>query len=155
MVGCGMADAPRTRSERKADVLKKLNAKVVDTWVATSDDSGPYLVPLTMAWFEGRIVLATDQSAPTARNIITQGKARLALGHTRDVVMIDARLERTVPVARADAVGSAYAAQNDWDPRTAGDTYIFLILVPDRIQAWREVNEIPDRTVMRGGAWLI
>jgi hypothetical protein len=51
-------------------------------------------------------------------------------------------------------VGDAYVAQNDWDPRTAGDAYIFLVLRPDRIQAWREVNEIPDRTLMRNGTWL-
>jgi hypothetical protein len=150
-----MADPPRTKAQRKADVLAKLSAEVADTWVATADASWPYLVPLTMAWSGGRIVLATDQGTPTARNIVASGQARLALGHTRDVVMVDARWERTIPVAHPDPVGDAYAAQNDWDPRTAGDGYIFLILRPDRVQAWREVNEIPDRTLMRGGIWLI
>jgi hypothetical protein len=48
----------------------------------------------------------------------------------------------------------AYAAQSDWDPRTAGATYVFLVLRPDRIQAWREVDEVPGRTVMRDGTWL-
>jgi hypothetical protein len=150
-----VADAPRTRTQRKADVLAKLRAQVADTWVATADGDAPHLVPLTMAWFDDRIVLATDQGTPTARNIVANGRARLALGHTRDVVMIDARWERTVPVAHSAAVGDAYAEQNDWDPRTAGDTYVFLILRPDRIQAWREVDEIPDRTVMHDGTWLI
>ena len=150
-----MADEPRTKAQRKADVLGKLTKKVADAWVATADDNGPYLVPLTMAWIDRRIVLATDSSTPTARNLVARGMVRLALGHTRDVVMIDARLERTIPVAHAGPIGDAYAAQNDWDPRTAGDTYVFLILRPDRIQAWREVNEIPDRTLMRAGTWLI
>ena len=155
VVGCGMVDEPRTKAQRKADVLAKLSAKVADTWVATADAHQPYLVPLTMAWLGGRIVLATDQGTPTARNILAHGKARLAVGRTRDVVMIDARLERTIPVADPGPVGDAYAAQSDWDPRTAGDTYIFLVLRPERIQAWREANEIPDRTVMRDGTWLV
>jgi hypothetical protein len=60
-------------------------------------------------------------------------------------------MEHTLPVAHTGPVGDAYVAQNDWDPRTAGDAYIFLVLRPDRIQAWREVNEIPDRTLMRNG----
>ncbi|MET8147962.1 pyridoxamine 5'-phosphate oxidase family protein [Actinoplanes sp. NPDC049668] len=149
-----MADEPRTSERRKADVLEKLSARVADTWVATSDGDGPYLVPLTMAWFDDRIVLATARDSPTARNLVARGDARLALGHTRDVVMIDASLERTIPVADAGAVGDAYAAQSDWDPRTAGDSYVFLVLVPARVQAWREVNEIPGRTLMRDGAWL-
>jgi hypothetical protein len=29
--------------------------------------------------------------------------------------------------------------------------YRFLVLRPVRIQAWREVNELPGRTLMRGG----
>jgi hypothetical protein len=154
MTGEQRPNEPRTKAQRKADVLAKLSADVADAWVATADGDEPYLVPLTMAWSGDRIVLATDRSTPTARNILAHGKARLALGGTRDVVMIDACLERTIPVADAGPVGDAYAAQNDWDPRTAGDAYLFLVLRPDRIQAWREVNEIPDRTVMRDGAWL-
>jgi hypothetical protein len=31
----------------------------------------------------------------------------------------------------------------------------FLVLRPLRIQAWREVNELSDRALMRGGGWLI
>ena len=150
-----MADEPRTTAQRKADVLAKLQADVADTWVATAGADGPHLVPLTMAWFTDRLVLATDRGTPTARNIAANGTARLALGHTRDVVMIDARWQDTVPVADAGPVGDAYAARSDWDPRSAGDDYVFLILRPDRIQAWREANEIPGRTVMRDGTWLI
>jgi hypothetical protein len=144
-------------------VLAKLSAPVADAWVATAtatatataDAGQPCLVPLTAAWFEERIVLATDRGTPTARNLAGRGTARLAFGGTRDVVLIDVRLERTVPVADAGPIGEAYVAQNDWDPRTAGDTYVFLILRPVRIQAWREVDEIPGRTLMRDGAWLI
>jgi pyridoxamine 5'-phosphate oxidase-like protein len=146
---------PRGPAERKADVLAKLAAEVADVWVATSDGSEPYLVPLTAAWHNEQIVLATDRSTPTARNLAAHGTARLAFGDTRDVVLIDATLNDTIAVAESGALGEAYATQNDWDPRTAGDTYVFLTLRPQRIQAWRSVQEIPGRTLMRAGTWLI
>ncbi len=31
---------------------------------------------------------------------------------------------------------------------------VYLRLTPQRIQAWREVNELRGRHVMRGGAWV-
>ena len=44
--------------------------------------------------------------------------------------------------------------QAGWDPRNSGDQMRFLVLRPQRIQAWREVNELPGRTLMREGAWI-
>jgi hypothetical protein len=32
---------------------------------------------------------------------------------------------------------------------------VFLLLRPERIQAWREANEIAGRAVMQAGAWLV
>jgi hypothetical protein len=32
---------------------------------------------------------------------------------------------------------------------------VFQVLRPRRIQAWRESNEIPGRTLMRDGTWLV
>ncbi|WP_250030502.1 pyridoxamine 5'-phosphate oxidase family protein [Paractinoplanes maris] len=150
-----MAHDTRSKQERKADVLARLGSAVVDAWVATAGDGEPYLVPLTLAWLDDRILLATSKTSPTARNLTARGRARIGLGPTRDVVLIDAVLERTIPVTEAPAEGAAYAAQNDWDPRTAGDSYVFLALRPERVQAWREENEIPDRLLMRDGTWLI
>ena len=146
---------PRPPAARKADVLAKLTAAVPDVWVATAAADVPYLVPLTLAWLRERIVLATNATSRTATNIAATGTARLALGTTRDVVMIDAKLEETCPVAEAPAwVADGYANSTDWDPRQAGGTYLYLLLRPDRIQAWREVNEIADRMLMRDGTWL-
>jgi hypothetical protein len=67
-------------------------------------------------------------------------------------------LDRVVDVAGDaaggdEALGAAYVAQADWDPRGSAG-YVFLVLRPVRVQAWREVNEIPGRTLMRDGAWL-
>jgi hypothetical protein len=86
--------------------------------------------------------------------VAVSGTARLAVGLTRDVVMIDAVLERVVDVTSDDALGEAYAAQADWDPREDSG-YAFVVLRPVRVQAWREANELPGRTLMRDGTWLV
>jgi hypothetical protein len=149
------AEPPRDRARRKADTLAKLAGPAADAWVATTAGDLPYLVPLTLAWLRERIVLATESRSRTARAITTTGTARLALGGTRDVVMIDAVLESAIAVGEApEWLAEGYAERADWDPRTAGDGYAFLVLRPERIQAWREANEISGRTLMRDGRWL-
>jgi hypothetical protein len=111
-------------------------------------------VPLSYAWTGEELVLAVEESALTARNIRGSGRARLALGGSRDVVMVDARLETVVPVHEAaDSIGERYATQADWDPRQSHGDLTYLLLRPQRIQVWREANEIADRTVMRDGLW--
>jgi len=147
--------APRDRETRKLDTLNMLTTPAIDIWVATAAaPSEPHLVPLSLAWIDERVVIALEASSPTARNLSASGVARLAVGRTRDVVMIDAVLDRTVDVAADEALGAAYVAQADWDPRGLTG-YVFLVLRPVRIQAWRESNEIPGRTLMRDGAWLV
>ncbi|UQU63132.1 pyridoxamine 5'-phosphate oxidase family protein [Couchioplanes caeruleus] len=149
------AEPPRDRATRKADTLAKLAGPAADAWVATAAGDQPYLVPLTLAWLRERIVLATEGRSRTARAITATGTARLGLGGTRDVVMIDAVLESAVATGEApEWVADGYAERADWDPRTAGDGYVFLVLRPDRVQAWREANEISGRTLMRDGRWL-
>ena len=139
---------PRPKARRKADTLARLSAPVLDAWVASAD----YLVPLTLAWHGERLLLATGRGTPTVRNITARGRARIADGPTRDVIMIDAVLERTAETAE---FGEVFAAQNDWDPRTAGPDYVFLVLRPERIQAWREENELAGRLLMKEGRWLV
>jgi hypothetical protein len=145
----------RNHQTRKADMLRMLATQVIDVWVATASAAGrPYLVPVSLAWVGERVVIAVEGSSVTARNLMAAGAARLGIGPTRDVVMIDAVLEKAVDVATDDALGAAYVAQADWDPR--GSTgYVFLVLRPVRVQAWREANEIAGRTLMRDGHWLV
>lgn len=146
---------PRDRVSRKADTLAMLATPAIDVWVATASAAGaPHLVPVSLAWVEERAVIAVEATSITARNLTASGEARVAVGPTRDVVMIDARLERTVDVTADDGLGAAYASQADWDPRSSPG-YVFLVLRPVRIQAWRESNEIPGRTLMRNGRWLV
>ena len=150
-----MTAEARDRETRKADTLAMLATPAIDTWVATASAAGaPHLVPVSLAWVEERVVIAVEASSATARNLTASGTARLAVGPTRDVVMVDALLEAAVDVAADDALGAAYVAQADWDPRR--DTgYLFLVLRPVRVQAWREANEIAGRTLMRDGTWLV
>lgn len=148
----------RTRAERVRDT-KHLLETSIDLLVATAgvDEQGgarPWLVPLSLAWLDERVVIAVEESSRTAKNLAQAPTARLSIGHTRDVVMIDAVAERTEPVLES-SLGEPYAARSDWDPRASGgESYRFVVLRPVRIQAWREVNELAGRLLMRDGAWL-
>ena len=42
-----------------------------------------------------------------------------------------------------------------FDPRTLTTPYRWFRISPRRIQAWREVDELPDRELMRDGRWLV
>jgi hypothetical protein len=112
-------------------------------------------VPLSLTWIDERVVIALKADSPTARNITQHGTARLALGPTRDVVMINALLEQGIRAEEApSALAERYARQADWDPRKAGGGFVYLVLRPECIQTWREANEGPGRTLMRFGKWL-
>ena len=152
--------APRNAHTRKTDTLAKLHERHADVWVASAsiDRARPvaHLIPLSLAWIDECVVVAAPIHQQTVRNIAEHGRARLALGPTRDVVVIDAVLERSIGVAEVPRdFAEGYAAQADWDPRQAGAEYTYLVLRPNRIQAWREENELAGRTLMRGGIWLI
>ncbi|MFC8683010.1 pyridoxamine 5'-phosphate oxidase family protein [Microbacterium ureisolvens] len=146
---------PRDRATRTSDLIAALTAPAADVWVATaSADGGPYLVPLSLAWTDDCAVIAVEAGSVTARNLAGSGAARLAVGPTRDVALLDVVLERSAGVDEDASLGAAYAAQADWDPRGLAG-YVFLVLRPTRIQAWRESNELSGRVLMRDGAWLV
>ncbi len=80
---------PRSRSQRQADVQAKLRDDV-DLWVASADETGEaYLVPLSFHWDGAALTLATPRASPTAVNLLRAGRARVALGPTRDVVIVE------------------------------------------------------------------
>ena len=144
-------DPPRSAQQRKADTLRRLE-RDRDLWVASaSADGEAMLVPLSFHWHEGGLTLATPAATRTARNLLRAGVARVALGPTRDVVLIDGRLS----IAVADALIDAYAAHTGWDPRQESVPHALLRLEPLRIQAWREVNELAGRHIMRDGSWVV
>ena len=101
------------------------------------------------------MVLITPEATATVRNLTVSPTARVAAGGTRDVVMLDVALESLLSLADArPELLEAYASQADWDPRVAPDGMVALVLRPERIQVWRESDEISGRTVMRDGEWL-
>ena len=123
--------------------------------------SGP-LAPVTstlylyphLEWHSGRA--RHGAKVTTVSNMTANPRARLALGETRDVVMIDAVLVQAVPASKAPAsLAEGYAAQAGWDPRTDSANYVYLVLGPDRIQVWSEGEDLSGRTVMRNGEWVV
>jgi hypothetical protein len=121
---------------------------------SASADGAPYLVPLSFDWDGEALLLATPADSPTGRNLAATRAARLGLGHTRDVTMIDGDVE----VLEIDALprdrGDRFAARTGFDPRTETTPYRWFRISPRRIQAWHEANELSGRELMRGGRWL-
>jgi Pyridoxamine 5'-phosphate oxidase len=143
----------RSISQRRIDVLTKLRSDV-DLWVASADEAGgAYLVPLSYYWDDSTLTIATPRASRTGRNLVRAGWARVALGPTRDVVIIEGPVE-AIPIGTDPRLEDAHAAATGFDPRTLADEYVYLRITPHRIQAWREANELAGRQLMRGGDWL-
>jgi hypothetical protein len=146
----------RAAKQRKQDTLDRLQ-RDVDAWVATADPGTgrPYLVPLSFLWDGATLLIATPAASPTSRNLRATGKVRLGIGPTRDLVLIEGTVEALPAAEISDSIGDAFAAKTGFDPRQLSDPYLYFRIRPQRLQAWREVNELKDRELMRGGKWLV
>jgi general stress protein 26 len=143
-------ELPRTQSQRKQDTLRRLESDA-DAWIATADTAGNgHLVPLSFLWDGAAVIVSTPRSSATARNLNRGARVRVGVGQLRDVIMIDGTAE---PV-RDERSKDTFAAKHGWDPRKESGDYAYFRIVPDRVQAWREVNELPGRTLMRDGDWV-
>jgi Pyridoxamine 5'-phosphate oxidase len=150
-----VSSEPRPRDQRRRDTEHRL-ATDIDLWLASaSADGAPYLVPLSFDWDGEAILVATPTNSPTGRNLAASRTTRLALGLTRDVTMIDGSVEVLELDALPSAKGDSFAARSGFDPRTLTTPYRWFRITPTRIQAWREVDELPDRELMRDGRWLV
>jgi hypothetical protein len=150
-----MSADPRSRAQRRRDTEHRLTHDI-DLWVATASAGGaPYLVPLSFDWDGEALLVATAADTPTGRNLAATRAVRLGLGDTRDVCMIEGEVE----VLEIDALprqrGDQFAARTGFDPRALTTPYRWFRISPRRIQAWREVNELPERDLMRDGHWLV
>ncbi len=146
--------APRPRDRRRRDTEHRL-AKDVDLWVASaSADGAPFLIPLSFDWDGETLLLATPGQSPTGRNLAATRKARLGLGPTRDVTMIEGDVEVLEIDALAREQGDRFAQRAGFDPRPL-TAYRWFRITPRRIQAWREADELADRELMRDGRWLV
>ncbi|MFE5752710.1 pyridoxamine 5'-phosphate oxidase family protein [Streptomyces massasporeus] len=150
-----ITDPPRTPEQRKADLLARLEREI-DIWVATADaEAVPCLVPLWFVWHDEAVWLCTRLTNPTGRNLRDGGRARLALGDTRDVVLVDGEV-RTHPMREVpSAAAEAFRVKTGWDPREDHASYAFFQVRPRAVQAWCEVRELPGRHLMREGVWVV
>jgi nitroimidazol reductase NimA-like FMN-containing flavoprotein (pyridoxamine 5'-phosphate oxidase superfamily) len=143
-------EEPRSAQQRKTDTLERL-ASDADAWIATADaDGSGYLLPLSFFWDGAGVIVSTLRSSVTGRNLSRGGRVRVGVGQLRDVTMIDGTAE---PV-EDEETKDAFAGKHGWDPRNETSDYAWFRIVPDRVQAWREVNELPGRTLMRQRNWL-
>jgi hypothetical protein len=56
---------------------------------------------------------------------------------------------RTTPAGLMGLLGTR------WSTRRQCSTYRYFRIHPQRLQAWREANELEGRELMRGGRWLV
>jgi hypothetical protein len=144
----------RARAERRRDTEHRL-AHDVDLWVASASAEGvPYLVPLSFDWDGEALLVATPSDSPTGRNLAATRTVRLGLGLTRDVTMIDGEVEVLEMDDLPREQGDRFAARTGFDPRELATPYRWFRILPRRMQAWREADELQDRTLMRDGRWL-
>ncbi|MEU9989290.1 pyridoxamine 5'-phosphate oxidase family protein [Streptomyces sp. NPDC048045] len=146
----------RTPEQRKKDTLHRLEHDV-DVWVASAGEDGaaPYLVPLSFVWDGATLLIATPAESPTGRNLSATGTARLGLGPTRDVVMIEGTVRAVTPEDLPEEDAEVFAGKTGFDPRRLATRYLYFRVLPQRVQAWREENELRGRELMREGAWLL
>jgi len=151
-----MAQSIRTSAERKQDTLRRLDLDV-DAWIATADSASgaPYLVPLSFLWDGMTLLISTPTASPTSRNLLTSNRVRLGIGPTRDLVLIEGSAQPVPAGEITDELGDAYAAKTGFDPRELVTPYTWFRIQPERIQAWREANELDGRDLMRYGRWLV
>ncbi|MET9732010.1 pyridoxamine 5'-phosphate oxidase family protein [Streptomyces sp. NPDC006458] len=150
-----VTESPRAAVDRRRDVLDRLDREQ-DVWVASADGEGvPWLVPLWFLWDGTDVWLATRPRNPTGRNLRAGGRTRLALGDTRDVVLIDGDVETFAGPDAPGAAAEAFTAKYGWDPRTDRADYTWFRVRPVAVQAWHEERELPQRYVMRDGVWLV
>ena len=143
----------RSLTQRVADTLERLRTDV-DLWVASANETGDaYLVPLSFHWDGSRLTVATPRKSPTARNLMRAGWARVALGETRDVVIVEGHVE-AIALGTEPGLEEAHARAAGFDPRELSVEYVYLRITPREIQTWREADELEGRHLMRRGAWL-
>lgn len=136
-----------SRKEHAESLLKTHR----DLWLATSCDSGPHLVPLSFVWHGERLLFATSARGRTGRNLLENGRARAAVGETRDLVIVAGSVGAAEP--EDQGLSQVFAEALGFGPDDVGEDGRLFILTPRVIQTWSERAD-DDRWVMREGRWL-
>ncbi|PXX55608.1 general stress protein 26 [Nocardia tenerifensis] len=143
---------PRSLEQRRADALDRLGTSH-QMWLATAGkNDGPHLIPVAYIWNTNALTTATFERSRTVANLRTIPRARVAIGDTADLIMIDAAAS-FIPVDAIDPAAADRYAQVSHDPRSMPG-FIYIQLVPQRIQVWNGFHEFTERTVMAEGRWL-
>jgi hypothetical protein len=145
---------PRSLAKRRSYARKRLESGF-QMWLATgSDGHGAHLIPVAYVWDGSVLYTATFASSRTVANIRAHPQARVALGDTADVVMIDTSASLLgVPDIGADI--AEHYGNVSTDPRNHPEgTFVYLRLQPRRIQVWNGFHEFAGRTVMSDGRWV-
>ncbi len=145
----------RSTSQRIQDT-RHLLATEDDVWVATaSGDAVPHMVPFSLHWDGEHVIIATEPGTATVRNLTASPAAKLAIGDSRDVVIMTARAVSIADAREADRqLLQQFSLRVGWNPDGADVEMVFVTFKPERIHAWRDVAEIPERTIMRSSEWL-
>jgi hypothetical protein len=143
----------RSRAQRIVDTLATLDHER-SCWMAVGlPDGTSHLIPLSYCWDGERVVIATRLGSTTVRALQRTGRARLSLPSTDDVVIIDA----TAVVVTLDAIDAAthnfFRMVAGFDPGSEPEPYVYAVLTPQRILAWRDERELDQREIMHGGVW--
>lgn len=69
-------------------------------------------------------------------------------------VLVEGTVETVQPGELTEQDAELFAAKTDFDPRRLATPYLYFRVVPRRIQAWREADELDGRELMRDGRWL-
>lgn len=77
-------------------------------------------MPLSFYWDGSTVTIATPRASRTAKNLIRAGSARVALGRSRDVVIIQGPVQ-AIPIGADARLEDAHAQATGFDPRTLAE----------------------------------
>lgn len=150
-----ITEPPRGPAQRKRDLLARLESEW-DIWVASTGAEGlPCLVPLWFVWHGEALWLSTRPTTPTGRNLRDRRRARLALGDTQDVVIVDGDAEMYGADEVPGSAAEAFLTKTGWDPRADSAPYVYFRVRPRAVQVRNGEHEMAGRHLMRDGVWLV
>jgi hypothetical protein len=129
----------------------------VDAWVATAGEEpgSPCLVPLSYMWDGTSVLIAVPAGSRTGRDLAANGRARVGIGGSRDVVLLEGVADAVLPADLPQDEADVFAARTGFDPRELSTPCLYFRIRPVQIQAWRQADESGGRELMAGGTWLV
>jgi hypothetical protein len=109
-------------------------------------------VPLSFVWNGERLLMATSARSATGRNLLENGRARAAVGDTRDLVIVAGSVSPAL--AHDRSLARLFVERLGFGPSEVGEEGTLFVLTPREIQTWVDHADA-DRWVMRDGRWLV